>query len=173
MKRKYMSNTYMKGVSDWELVIIKKEKEKYYTTIKKINIIDKAFTIKDKVLIDNGYYIIEFTPLDQFYNVRVFIDKNSKLVGYYFDIVASNGEENNIPYYDDLYLDVIYSPYGEGSIKVEDEDELLDALNMGTISTEKYNFARNMCAKLVEEILKKQNPFINMDKKELIQRYFR
>ena len=28
MKRKYMSNTYMKGVSDWELVIIKKEKEK-------------------------------------------------------------------------------------------------------------------------------------------------
>ena len=172
MKRKYMSNTYMKGVSDWELVIIKKEKEKYYITIKKINIIDKAFTIKDKVLIDNGYYIIEFTPLDQFYNVRVFIDKNSKLVGYYFDIVASNGEENNIPYYDDLYLDVIYFP-DDNFIKIDDENELLEALNDKKTTQEQYDLAYNTCNKLVNEIKEKQNVFVNMDKKELLEKFSR
>lgn len=173
MRKKHTSKMYMRGVDDWNLLIIKRENQNFYIVIKKVNKIDQPFIIKGKPLIDNGYYIMEFTPLDQFYNVRVFLDNNADVIGYYFDISAGNGEENNIPYYDDLYLDVIYSPYGEGSIKVEDEDELLDALNMGTISTEKYNFARNMCAKLVEEILKKQNPFINMDKKELIQRYFR
>ena len=172
MRKKYTSKMYMRGVNDWNLLIIKREDQNFYIAIKKVNKIDQPFIIKRKTLIDNGYYIMEFTPLEQFYNVRVFLDNNADVIGYYFDISAGNGEENNIPYYDDLYLDVIYSPYGEGSIKVEDEDELLDALNIGTISTEKYNFARDMCAKLVEEILKKQNPFINMDKKELIQRYF-
>ena len=172
MRKKYTSRMYMRGVDDWTLLIIKREEQNFYITIKKINKIDETFIIKDKKIIDNGYYIMEFTPLDQFYNVRVFLDSNADTLGYYFDISAGNGEENNIPYYDDLYLDVIHFPYGDCLIKVEDEDELLEALNTGKISTEKYNMANNICEKVIEEIQKKQNIFINMDKKELLQRYF-
>lgn len=172
MRKKHTSKTYMRGITDWNLLIIKREEQSFYTVIKKINNIDRPFIIKDKVFIDKGYYIMEFTPLNQFYNARVFLDSDADVIGYYFDISRGNGAEDNIPYYDDLYLDVIYSPNGVGSIKVEDEDELLEALNAGSITTEEYNLACNMCANLIEEIQKKQNIFINMDKKELIKKYF-
>lgn len=172
MRKKYTSKMYMRGVTDWNLLITKSEEQNFYIVIKKVNKIDESFIVNDKVFIDNGYYIMEFTPLEQFYNVRVFLDSNANIVGYYFDISAGNGEENNIPYYDDLYLDVIYYPNEVGSIKVEDEDELLEALNNGLITIEEYNLACNMCENLIEEIKKNENIFINMDKKKLIQRYF-
>ena len=112
MRKKYTSKTYMRGVSDWDLVIIKRKSENYFLTIKRINEIDEKFIVeisgKDKIFIDKGYYIVEFTPLDKFYNARVYIDKNLNIMGYYFDISHGNGIDENIPYYDDLYLDIIY-----------------------------------------------------------------
>ena len=177
MKRKYTSKTYLRGVSDWDLVIIKRKTEDYYLSIKKVNEIDKTFIIgitgKDIVYIDNGYYIIEFTPLNQFYNARAFLDKNANVIGYYFDITLGNGIEENIPYYDDLYLDIIYCPDANNFIAIDDEDELLDALNAEKITIEEFNFAKDVCSRLFEEIQKNKNIFINMDKKELINRYFR
>ena len=37
---------------------------------------------------------------------------------------------------------------------------------------EEFNLAKNECSRLFKEIKKNKNIFINMDKKELIQRYF-
>lgn len=61
---------------------------------------------------------MEFTPLNQFYNARVFLDRDANVIEYYFDISNGNGAEDNIPYYNDLYLDVIYSPNEANSIKI-------------------------------------------------------
>lgn len=169
MRKKLTSKVYMRGVVDWNMLVSKSEDENFYTLIKKINKIEQPFAIKDRVLIDNGYYIIEFTPLDQFYNVRVFLNKNAKVIGYYFDISRGNGIENNIPYYDDLYLDIIYSP-DNNTIRVEDEDELLDALNNKTISVKEYNLANETCSKLIEEIKANKNKFINIDKSIIINK---
>ena len=56
--------------------------ENYYLSIKRINEIDQPFIVdisgQSVVYIDNGYYIVEFTPLEQFYNVRVFLDDDKK-----------------------------------------------------------------------------------------------
>lgn len=163
---------YMRGVSDWNLVITKKEDQNFYIVIKRINKINEPFIIREKKLIDDGYYIVEFTPLDCFYNVRVFLNKNADVIGYYFDISRGNGVEDNIPYYDDLYLDVICSPSGVDSIKVEDEEELVDALNNGTITSEEYYLAHKTCMDLIKEIQNGQNVFINIDKKALVQEFF-
>ena len=166
----------MRGVTDWEMVVIKKETENYYIVIKKINKIDQPFVKnkfgKNTVYIDNGFYILEFTPLDDFYNVRVYLDKEANVIGYYFDISRGNGVEDNIPYYDDLYLDVVYFPNENDLIEVLDEDELLNALNEGKITTEEYELAKKTGAKLIDEIQKKQSLFVNMNKKALIQKYF-
>ena len=97
----------------------------------------------------------------------LFLNQNLNVIGYYFDISRGNGIEDNIPYYDDLYLDVIYSPENN-TIRVEDEDELLDALNNKTISVEEYNLANETCSKLIEEIKSNQNQFINIDKSTII-----
>lgn len=177
MKQKSTSKTYMRGVKDWEMIFIKKEKEEYYLSIKKINKIDKSFVVqecgKSMLLIDDGYYIIEFTPINEFYNARVFIDENKNVLGYYFDITLGNGEIDNIPYYNDLYLDVVYFPSENNLIEVLDEDELLGALNEGQISKKQYNLAKQVGSKLIEEIKSNKNTFINMDKNSLIKKYFK
>lgn len=177
MRKKYTSKTYLRGVSDWDFIIQKRKSENYYVSIKKVNEVDKPFIVdmsgQSIVYIDNGYYILEFTPLEQFYNVRVFLNKNADVIGYYFDISRGNGVEENIPYYDDLYLDIIYCPADNNFIVVDDKDELLDALSAGKITRKEFDLAEDVCSKLLEEIQTNRNIFINMNKKELIQRYFR
>lgn len=177
MRKKLTSKTYLRGVSDWDLIIQKRKSENYYITIKRINEIDKPFVVditgKNKVCLDNGYYLIEFTPLDKYYNVRIFLDKDSNITGYYFDISRGNGVEENIPYYDDLYLDIIYCPDDNNFITIVDEDELLEALKKGEITKEEFDLAKDVCSKLFEEIQTKKNMFVNMNKKELIQKYFK
>lgn len=177
MRKKYTSKTYLRGVSDWDLVVQKRKTENYYVSIKRINEIDQPFVVdvsgQSIVYIDNGYYIVEFTPLNQFYNVRVFLNKNADVIGYYFDISRGNGVEENIPYYDDLYLDIIYCPGDSEFTAIDDEDELLEALNAGKITKEEFDLANRVCSRLFEEIQEKKNIFVNMDKKELIQIYFK
>lgn len=177
MRKKFTSKTYLRGVSDWDFVMQKQKSENYYLSIKKINEIDQPFIVdisgQSVVYIDNGYYIIEFTPLEQFYNARVFLDRNAEVIGYYFDISRGNGVEENIPYYDDLYLDIIHCPADNDFTVIVDEDELLAALNTGKITREEFDLANEVCSKLFEEILANKNIFVNMDKKELIQRWFK
>ena len=177
MRKKFTSKTYLRGGSDWDFVMQKQKSENYYLSIKKINEIDQPFIVdisgQSVVYIDNGYYIVEFTPLEQFYNVRVFLDRNVEVLGYYFDISRGNGVEENIPYYDDLYLDIIHCPADNNFTVIVDEDELLKALNTGKITREEFNFANEVCSKLFEEIQANKNIFVNMDKKELIQRWFK
>ena len=177
MRKKFTSKTYLRGVSDWDFVMQKQKSENYYLSIKRINEIDQPFIVdisgQSVVYIDNGYYIVEFTPLEQFYNVRVFLDRNAEVLGYYFDISRGNGVEENIPYYDDLYLDIIHCPADNDFTVIVDEDELLDALNNGKITREEFDLANEVCSKLFEEIQANKNIFVNMDKKELIQRWFK
>ena len=177
MRKKYTSKTYMRGVYDWDLVVLKRESENYYLTIKRINKIDQTFSVDRAehsiIYIDDGYYIVEFTPLNQFYNARVYLDRDANVIGYYFDMSRGNGLEENIPYYDDLYLDIIYSPNEGNQIIIDDEDELLDALSAKKITKEEFDLAKDVCSTLVYEIREKKNIFINMDKKELIRRYFK
>lgn len=177
MKKKSLGNTYMRGVLDWDFIIKKRKEENYYLCIKRINEIDKAFIIErfgqETVFMDNGYYVVEFTPLNQFYNGRVFLDKDANVIEYYFDMTLNNGVENNIPYYDDLYLDLLYNPNQTGMLEVDDEDELLEALTSKEITQEQFDLAYKTCSNLIEEIKKDTNLFVNMDKKELIQKYFK
>ena len=84
-----------------------------------------------------------------------------------------NGVEENIPYYDDLYLDIIYCPNEDNQIIVDDEDELLEALKSDQITKKEFDLAKDVCSELIEEIQQNKNIFINMDKKELIQKYFK
>lgn len=177
MRKKTISKTYMRGVSDWDFIVTKRKKENFYLCIKRINEIDQAFVVerhgRNKVFMDNGYYIVEFTPLNKFYNGRVFLDQDVNVVEYYFDMTLENGVEDNIPYYDDLYLDVLYCPGPNGIIEIDDADELLEALTSKKITQEQFDLANKTCLNLIKEIKENSNMFVNMDKKELIQRYFK
>ena len=96
--------------------------------------------------------------------MRIFFDKEKKRVAYYFDISLGNGidEETKIPYYDDLFLDVVANGNGE-NIAVLDEGELKEALDNNVITKEDFELANKVKDKLIKEIEEKTNKYMALD----------
>ena len=121
---------------------------------------------------DNGYVVIEYTPLDENYNVRAYMNNNYEILEYYIDISLKNYEEEGELYYDDLYLDIYYeTPFGNGLgyyIRIDDVEELETAYNQGLIDQEEYDLAWNTFVKVEGELKNKQNKFINRGIKDYI-----
>ena len=73
---------------------------------------------------------------------------NDNLIQWYFDIAKEIGIENNIPYEDDLYVDIVITPNGRKEIL--DEEELMDALNKNEITQEDVELVYET-VKLIED----------------------
>ena len=176
MREKLVSKTYMSGVLDYEMVIINSKDKNYSICIKKINDISEPFDIfefgKNITHIDNGYYIVEATLFDDYYNARVYLDDKMNIIDYYFDISRNNGVRDFIPFYDDLYLDVLYYPNENNLVRYDDMDELLEALEKKNITKEEYDLAIKTGERLTKELEDGTNFFINIDFKELVSKYF-
>ena len=84
---------------------------------------------------------------------------------FYFDINNGSGIENNIPWYDDLYLDVTMecpSITDTGYyIRLDDEFELKTAKKEGIIDEETYNKAYTVAIKLMKELKEQNNDIVN------------
>ena len=120
-----------------------------------------------ETLVDDGYMLIEITPKNSNYNIRVFFDEERNILQRYIDISKSTGfdSEANAPYYDDLFLDIIIGKTGD--IRVLDEDELEEALSLGIITKDEFDFAVQIKDDLLKQIQEKSNKFIELD----IQKY--
>ena len=101
-------------------------------------------------------------PRTEIFDFR-FVHEKKERVKYYFDIAFKNGldEESNIPYYDDLYLDITIDK--EGKINILDEDELLDALNKKEITKKEFDLANKTKDLLLDSIKNKSNKYMNLD----------
>ena len=163
----------VREVTDMDVTIIKDEDLNAYITLKEIKDLTKPHLIPVNgnwiKKLDKNFTILEYTPLDELYNVRIHINDKLEVLEYYFDIILENKIENVkgkfIPFYNDLYLDVIY--YQEAATKsssfiiLDDRDELKDALKQGKIDKEQYDLAYNVANKLMEELKKGNNKFVN------------
>ena len=66
---------------------------------------------------------------------------------WYIDMIAGQGvDEAGVPWFDDLYLDLIVSP--DGTVHVDDRDELDEALRQGDITGEQHRQALDTCSLL-------------------------
>ncbi len=166
MRKKLLSKTYLRDVSEYiiELSFIN---EDYYLSKKKIIKTDPFVLSNGLKVIDDGYYILEILPKDENYAIRVYLDNNQNVIEYYIDITNGCGidEISKIPYYDDLYLDITIT---DGKIEILDEDELESAYSNKLIDINTYNKAINTKNKLLDEISKHNNKYLNMDMKELL-----
>lgn len=169
MKKKYADETYLRGVVQYHVITKKLENQNAYIVLKKIIKTNEPF-IKKSTLIDNGYYVMEYTPMNKLYNARAFIDKNLNTVSYYFDISLGNGLDNGRPYYNDLFLDIMYGTETDNVVKILDEDELQEALESNQITQQDYDIAHSVCRELANEIQENKNVFINIDKKQVIEK---
>lgn len=156
------------------ITIKKLEDLNCYFTVKEINKIDENNElIRNNPIcrkIDKNYKMLEYTPMDEKYNVRVFVNDRNEIFEYYIDITNGMELRNGVPYYNDLYLDVIY--YNNKQIMKEisdtkeelrlvDREELEDALNQKLITKQQYDEAYNIANKIMGEIKSGTNVFIN------------
>ena len=177
MRQKFIDKVYMREVSDKVWYLEKDEELNAYIALKYVKEISKPLTSfcngKKYLGLDNGFSILEYVPLDRNYNCRVFFDQENRPLCFYFDINNGSGIENNIPWYDDLYLDVTMECPAITEIgyyiRLDDEIELKMAKKEGKIDEETYNKAYQVAIDLMQELREKQNDIVDRCESDLIR----
>lgn len=87
-----------------------------------------------------GYHWLTILPADEFYCITVMMDQAYRVKVCYIDIIDSQGyDADGVPYFYDLYLDLVVYP--DGNIIADDLDELQAALQKGEITRTQYDKA--------------------------------
>lgn len=142
--QKRFSTTYIKNIDfDGHVSMICIEKVKQPLI--------KNMLGKDYCLVDDGYIWLEILPTDGNYSLTAMYNNNMEIVQWYFDITKQKGvTEDGIPFFDDLFLDVVVLP--NSKILLLDEDELKDALDKGEITEQEYNMAYQEAKEIIANI---------------------
>lgn len=159
MRKRLLTKKYLRDVNEYAIKIIKDADA--YVCIKEIINTETPFSISTGLcLINNGYHIIEILPMHENFCVRTFLNEKNEILQKYIDISLGNGvdDETNIPYYDDIFLDIIIT--GD-DIYVDDKDELEKAYNNNEITEETYNKANELCSQLLLQL--NSNKYISRD----------
>ncbi len=163
MKKKFTTNAYMRSAKNYDIKIY--NFEDYYLVVKKVNKVENPFiTHIGQNIMDNGYFVLECTPKNENYSMRVFFNKKKQPLLYYFDITNEQGldKDTRVPYYIDIYTDImIYT--SDNKIVVVDEDELKEALKNKEISKAEYNKANKVTKQLFKELQDGTNQYKNID----------
>ncbi|GAM14878.1 DUF402 domain-containing protein [Mesobacillus selenatarsenatis] len=94
---------------------------------------------KKVCIIDEGYTWLQHFPKGARHSVTTMFNVAGEIVQWYIDICYQNGIDNDRPWMDDLFLDIIILPAGE--VFHKDADELELALSCGVIDDELYYIA--------------------------------
>ena len=126
----------------------------------------------DVVVCDNGYHWLTIMPSDDFYCLTVMMDDSYEMKVCYIDMIDTQGyDDDGVPYFYDLYLDLIVYP--DGNIITDDMDELQEALKMGEITDVQYHQAITTSQKLQDGLLSDIGNFQNYikDMLNLLEQY--
>lgn len=127
-----------------------------YIGLIEINEVSEAqiwkFNDEDMVVCDKGIKWMSILPQNDFYCITAMMNEKEEILVWYIDMIESQGTDSDgIPYFNDLYLDLVVYP--DGTIMVDDMDELKEALLQKDITQELYDLAVNTCDKLKNGIL--------------------
>lgn len=100
----------------------------------------------DVIIADQGFIWLELAIPNEFWWLTVMFDADKKVIQYYFDITDGNKENEDNPYFYDMYLDIVVSK--DGYFTIVDQEELENALFYKEITLEQYNRAKKSCRNL-------------------------
>ena len=156
---------------EWKCIISKDIKGKRihtdffegYLGLIEIKEVDKVqiwhFNGEDIVVCDKGLKWLSILPQDSFYCITAMMDAQNNILLWYIDMIAEQGTDpDGIPYFMDLYLDLVVYP--DGTIIVDDMDELKDALSQKDIAQEQFDLAISTCNELKNGMLRDIAHFI-------------
>lgn len=95
---------------------------------------------RDITVCDKGMRWLQLLPEDGNVLVTAMINPDDVIDIWYIDISAGHGiDADGVAFYDDLYLDIVVRPNGD--IKIDDMDELEDALEKNYIDKQLFDMA--------------------------------
>jgi predicted RNA-binding protein associated with RNAse of E/G family len=127
-----------------------------YISLIKIEKLKQKITVdyeqSEEILLDDGYKCLIFLPDEEKWCVSVVYNALNEMVEWYFDMTKLNSiNEQGIPFFDDLYLDIAVSP--SFKVVILDEDELKEALELKEITQSDYDMAYSTCNKIIKELI--------------------
>ncbi len=151
LKKRYANRYEFEDSINYKKKSIKSDEftgDTFYFKFKSVN--KKSYIPNGTCIRDNDYEWIEFYDYNSKIKLSALYNQNKEIIEWYFDIAKAIGNENGMPYEDDLYLDVVVD--SDGEIILLDEDELKDALDRLEISKEDYDMAYNEANMLMKKL---------------------
>lgn len=121
-----------------------------FHSIKVVKSVIKRYNQHVVCILDDGYMWLHQFPLNKNHSITTMFNANGVIVQWYIDICLENGIENNVPWMDDLFLDIVVLPSKE--VFILDEDELEIAFRERAISKEQYNLAWKEASDIIEQL---------------------
>lgn len=172
LKRTYADRPNWRRVTEkrFDLKYINDEVNSGYLSIIYIDKVREPLVInvagKDLYLADDGFVWTQYFPDEGNYALTTMFNEKHEIVQLYFDICTGNKlSPTGMPYYDDLYLDVVLVPSGE--ILLLDEDELKQALLDKDITEEEFKLGYSEAETLMGVIAKDKDKVLHSCKKHL------
>ncbi|MFT9818197.1 DUF402 domain-containing protein [Lysinibacillus sp. NPDC056185] len=168
LKRKYGDR------AEWRRVIERKYSQSYLDTrdfkgfitlLKTTRVTEPLFVNygeKKLCIVDNCYLWLQQFPHKKNHSVTTMFDANGEIIQWYIDICHKNSIEENVPYMDDLFLDLILLPSGE--VIEKDADELEEAYLNGIIDKSLYDLAWNELNSIKRDLCKGEFKLVNLSK---------
>lgn len=157
MKKKSAARLHWPRVLARRFVVQRIDSDTYhgYVTLLRLDEVSEplyvAFGQERVCIVDSGYDWVQHFPDGAPYVVLAAFDERGELVQWYIDIVEGTGvDESGVPWYNDLYLDIVVSPLGETLLL--DEDELDEALRLGKVTSAQYDFAWRQASVLLDAL---------------------
>jgi uncharacterized protein len=100
---------------------------------------------------DKGYSWLQYYPKDAHYIITAMFNEKSEVVEWYIDVCRNQGvTDQGVPWFDDLYLDIVVLRNGE--VFLLDQDELDDALSRRIITARDYELAMQTVREVLHQI---------------------
>jgi hypothetical protein len=107
----------------------------------------------------DGFSWLQHFPVGERYTLTTMFDAAGDVVQWYLDVCIEHGvDEQGVPWFDDMYLDVVVS--SSGSVHLVDADELADAARRGVVSRRDYDQAWAEARRLLELVARGALPLL-------------
>ncbi|CAN5738614.1 DUF402 domain-containing protein [soil metagenome] len=171
-RRKYADRTRWVRVLERSFAVKRLETTEFNGFVTRLNllkVLEPLFvtSVGQRLCIaDAGYTWLQHFPDNSRYCVTTVLNPAGEVVHFYIDIADKTGvSDEGIPWWDDVYLDVLAVP-GVGS-EIIDEDDLKEGLAQGVISEEDAERARAEADRLKSLIDKGEFPLLDLAPKHV------
>lgn len=165
MKRKYADRPNWKRVLSRKMIIenIESEHFKGQAVLIQIDKVREPLYVDlcgtQQCVVDNGYSWMTLFSQNKNYVITVMFNQQGQVVQWYIDICGGQGyTKDGIPWYDDLYLDIIIS--SDFKVELIDQDDLQYALEQGIITKQQADFAYTQANELLSLIKDNRFPIL-------------